>query len=193
MIYSINMHTTVYQFWRFVYHHEQSGIDHYARSSFYTRSFCTAIKLYVGHFLWPPQTSHTHALYDARRILLLLDREGGGGEGEEELAARPVAPPTAYYIYPLTEHAPTTTFHLSPLILSPPLLFSYLYLPPPPPLNSQQQWVISWTRTGPVGLGVPARNAPARRLCWPVPDFLSHNSSRRIPTRPDLAIKDNFW
>ena len=24
MIYSINMHTTVYQFWRFVYHHEQS-------------------------------------------------------------------------------------------------------------------------------------------------------------------------
>ena len=40
MIYSI-MHTTVYQFW-------QSVIDHYARSSFYT-----AIKLYVGHFLWP--------------------------------------------------------------------------------------------------------------------------------------------
>ena len=53
MIYSINMHTTVYQFWRFVYHPEQSVIDHYARSSFYTRSFCTAIKLYVGHFLWP--------------------------------------------------------------------------------------------------------------------------------------------
>ena len=53
MIYSINMHTTVYQFWRFVYHHEQSGIDHYARSLLYTRSFCTGIKLYVGHFLWP--------------------------------------------------------------------------------------------------------------------------------------------
>ena len=29
MIYSINMHTTVYQFWRFVYHPEQSVIDHY--------------------------------------------------------------------------------------------------------------------------------------------------------------------
>ena len=53
MIYSINMHTTVYQFWRFVYHPKQSVIDHYARSSFYTRSFCTVIKLYVGHFLWP--------------------------------------------------------------------------------------------------------------------------------------------
>ena len=53
MIYSINMHTTVYQFWRFVYHHEQSVIDHYTRSSLYTRSFCTGIKLYVGHFLWP--------------------------------------------------------------------------------------------------------------------------------------------
>ena len=53
MIYSINMHTTVYQFWRFVYHPEQSVIDNYARSSFYTRSFCTAIKLYLGHFLWP--------------------------------------------------------------------------------------------------------------------------------------------
>ena len=25
------MHTTVYQFWRFVYHHEQYVIDHYAR------------------------------------------------------------------------------------------------------------------------------------------------------------------
>ena len=47
------MHTTVYKFWRFVYHPEQSVIDHYARSSFYTRSFCTAIKLYVGHFLLP--------------------------------------------------------------------------------------------------------------------------------------------
>ena len=53
MIYTINMHTTVYQFWRFVYHHEQSVIDHYARISLYTRSFCTGIKLYVGHFLWP--------------------------------------------------------------------------------------------------------------------------------------------
>ena len=53
MIYSINMHTTVYQFWRFVYHHKQSEIDHYARSSLYTRSFCTGIKLYIGHFLWP--------------------------------------------------------------------------------------------------------------------------------------------
>ena len=31
MIYTINMHTTVYQFWRFVNHHEQSVIDHYAR------------------------------------------------------------------------------------------------------------------------------------------------------------------
>ena len=28
-------------------------IDHYARSSLYRRSFCTVIKLYVGHFLWP--------------------------------------------------------------------------------------------------------------------------------------------
>ena len=36
MIYSINMHTAVYQFWRFVYHHEQSVIDHYARISLYT-------------------------------------------------------------------------------------------------------------------------------------------------------------
>ena len=53
MIYSINMHTTIYQFWRFVYHHEQSVIDHYARSSFYTRSFCMANKLYVGHFYGP--------------------------------------------------------------------------------------------------------------------------------------------
>ena len=53
MIYSISMHTTVYQFWRFVYHHEQSAIDRYARSSLYTRSFCTGIKLHVGHFLWP--------------------------------------------------------------------------------------------------------------------------------------------
>ena len=54
MIYTINMHTTLYQFWRFVYHHEQSVIDHYARSSLYTRSFCTGIKLYVGYFLWSP-------------------------------------------------------------------------------------------------------------------------------------------
>ena len=28
------MHTTVYQFLRFVYHHEQYVIDHYARSSY---------------------------------------------------------------------------------------------------------------------------------------------------------------
>ena len=31
IMYTINMHTTVYQFWRLVYHHEQSVIDHYAR------------------------------------------------------------------------------------------------------------------------------------------------------------------
>ena len=29
MIYTTNMHTTVYQFRRLVYHHEQSVIDHY--------------------------------------------------------------------------------------------------------------------------------------------------------------------
>ena len=42
------MRTTVYQFWRFVYHHEQSVIDHYARISFIRyhfirRSDCTYI------------------------------------------------------------------------------------------------------------------------------------------------------
>ena len=53
MIYSINMHTTVYQFWRFVYHHEQSVIDHYARISLYhfvRRSDCTYI-IYHGPYL----------------------------------------------------------------------------------------------------------------------------------------------
>ena len=59
------MHTTVYQFWRFVYHLEQSVIDHYARSSFYTRSFCTAIKLYVSHFLWPRRPHLLHPLLHA--------------------------------------------------------------------------------------------------------------------------------
>ena len=39
MKYSINMHTTVYQFWRFVYHHEQSVMDQYA--------VCTNIIIYV--------------------------------------------------------------------------------------------------------------------------------------------------
>ena len=48
MIYTINMHTTVYQFWRFVYHYEQSVIDHYARIS-----FCTKIRLHVYHLSWP--------------------------------------------------------------------------------------------------------------------------------------------
>ena len=43
MIYTINMHATVYQFWRFVYHHEQFVIGHYARISLYTLSFCTEI------------------------------------------------------------------------------------------------------------------------------------------------------
>ena len=56
MIYSINMHTTVYQFWRFVYHNEQSVIDHYARISLYTLSFWTKIRLHVYHLSWP-QTS----------------------------------------------------------------------------------------------------------------------------------------
>ena len=43
MIYTINMHTIVYQFWRFVYHHERSVIDHCERISLYTLSFCTEI------------------------------------------------------------------------------------------------------------------------------------------------------
>ena len=47
LIYSINMHTFVYQF-------EQSVIDHYERISLYTKSFCTEIRLCVYHFLWPP-------------------------------------------------------------------------------------------------------------------------------------------
>ena len=51
------MHTTVYQFWRFVYHHEQSVIDHYARISLYTLSFCTKIRLHVYHLSWPHQLS----------------------------------------------------------------------------------------------------------------------------------------
>ena len=63
MIYSINMHTTVYQFWRFVYHHEQSAIDHYARSSLYTLSICTKIRLHVYHLSWP--------LFNRRPILLI--------------------------------------------------------------------------------------------------------------------------
>ena len=50
MIYSINMHTTVYQFWRFV----QSVIDHYLRISLFTLSFCTKIRLHVYHLSLPP-------------------------------------------------------------------------------------------------------------------------------------------
>ena len=46
LIYSINMHTFVYQF-------ERSVIDHYERISLYTKSFCTEIRLHVYHFLWP--------------------------------------------------------------------------------------------------------------------------------------------
>ena len=53
LIYSINMHTTVYQFWRFVYQFEQSVIDHYARISLYTLSFCTKIRLHVYHLSLP--------------------------------------------------------------------------------------------------------------------------------------------
>ena len=53
MIYSLNMHTTVYQFWRFVYKFEQSVIDHYARISLYTLSLCTKIRLHVYHLSWP--------------------------------------------------------------------------------------------------------------------------------------------
>ena len=52
MIYSIYMHTTVYQFWPFVYHHEQSESDHYARMSLYMLWFCTKIRLHkssAGH------------------------------------------------------------------------------------------------------------------------------------------------
>ena len=52
MIYTINMHTTVYQFWRFVYHHEQSVIDYYARISIYMLSFCTKIGLHVYNLWW---------------------------------------------------------------------------------------------------------------------------------------------
>ena len=51
--YTINMHTTVYQYWRFVYHHIQSVIDHYARISLYTLSFCTKMRLHVYHLSWP--------------------------------------------------------------------------------------------------------------------------------------------
>ena len=51
MIYTINMYTTVCQFWRFVFHHEQSVIDHYARISLL--SFCTKIRLHIYHLSWP--------------------------------------------------------------------------------------------------------------------------------------------
>ena len=52
MIYSINMHTTVYQFWRFVYHHEQSVMDQYAHYcisilTVRNRSLCTNIIIYA--------------------------------------------------------------------------------------------------------------------------------------------------
>ena len=53
MIYTINIHTTVYQFWRFVYHHEQSVIDNYARITLYTLSLCTKIRLHAYHLSWP--------------------------------------------------------------------------------------------------------------------------------------------
>ena len=63
MIYSINMHTTVYQFWRFVYHHGQSVIDHYARISLYIilnedqiarKSFIMApiFRMGLSHITW---------------------------------------------------------------------------------------------------------------------------------------------
>ena len=58
MIYTINMHTTVDQFWRFVYHHEQSVIDHYARISLYTLSFCTKIILHVYNLSWTRNYHH---------------------------------------------------------------------------------------------------------------------------------------
>ena len=64
MIYSINMHTTVDQFRRFVYHHEQSVIDHYARISLYTQSFCTKIRLHVYHLSRPHKLRHVTCVTD---------------------------------------------------------------------------------------------------------------------------------
>ena len=46
MIYSIKMHTFLYQF-------ERSVVDHYEQISLYTKSFCTEIRLHVCHFYGP--------------------------------------------------------------------------------------------------------------------------------------------
>ena len=71
MIYLINMHTTVYQFWRFVYHHEQSVIDHYARISLYT--------LFVRYFVWRSDCTYIiyHSPYGLSNYLpiTLIDTE----------------------------------------------------------------------------------------------------------------------
>ena len=45
LIYSINMHTFIYQF-------ERSVIDHYEGISLYKKSFCTEIRLRVYHFFY---------------------------------------------------------------------------------------------------------------------------------------------
>ena len=56
MIYTINiLYTTVYQFWRFVYHLEQSVIDHYIR-----RSDSTYI-IYHGPVLLLSQKNRLHS------------------------------------------------------------------------------------------------------------------------------------
>ena len=54
---------------------DQFVIDHYARSSFYTRSFSTAIKLYVGHFLWSPEQSARilSSNFSAENSLIIID------------------------------------------------------------------------------------------------------------------------
>ena len=59
MIYTINMHTTVYQFWRFVYHHEQSVIMH--KYHYIHILFCAKIRLHVYHLSWP----HVEILFQA--------------------------------------------------------------------------------------------------------------------------------
>ena len=55
-----------------MYYHEQSVIDHYARNSLYTRSFCTEIKLYTGRFCDP----HIHTQHRGTDIENLLFRAG---------------------------------------------------------------------------------------------------------------------
>ena len=78
MIYSINMHTTVYQFWRFVYHPEQSVIDHYARSSF----ILYAIILYGDQivrwsFLWPRRSIWREEVSVIKMLPYLIISESG--------------------------------------------------------------------------------------------------------------------